>query len=246
MLSLVSVHHGVDAITHALALLLTIVLLAVVHTTSTPSLTPYKCIFTFTCINDMLLAAVVLVTQPAIFCDMRMICFINNGFIAHSAPSIIFVCQATFCGLCITTFAFLSVPFLYRYHNLCRQFASIPSILACIDITSLCRAFMSEVYSKREQLNVVIAASWETEDTEENAQRIVCAAAGDPYLTLHGIINTATATLGFLCIGWSEYKIVRHVQLYKPIMTPSAQQRQRELHYALIAMVVCPLQGCGL
>lgn len=58
---------------------------------------------------------------------------------------------------------------------------------------------------------------------------------------MHGIINTATSTLGFLCIGWSEYKIVRHVQLYKPIMTPSAEQRQRELHYALIAMVVCPL-----
>lgn len=57
------------------------------------------------------------------------------------------------------------------------KFAAIPSVLACIDITSLCRAFMSEIYSKREQLNVVIAAGWETEDTDENAQRIVCAAA---------------------------------------------------------------------
>lgn len=63
----------------------------------------------------------------------------------------------------------------------------------------------------------------------------------DPWTTIHGAVNVVTLSVGFLCIGWSEYKIMCHLRQFKSIMSSSALKRQRELHYALIAMAVSPL-----
>lgn len=57
-------HHVADTVIHVSAVILNAILFAVIHTTTTKSLEPYKRVFKLACINDFLLGMVAFVTQP--------------------------------------------------------------------------------------------------------------------------------------------------------------------------------------
>ncbi|KAH7680294.1 hypothetical protein AAVH_41331, partial [Aphelenchoides avenae] len=230
-------HRWIDTSVSSVSLLLNGYLFYLIMTRSSFKIKAFKWIFLLTCVSDFVLAAVVLIGQPAIFMDNGYMILIVNGFFAHRNEFFDRVCLSMYCACLHTDIICVVVAFVLRYRLLKKQdklkkssvFIKVWPVIWCTLQAATafwCFAVADDPLSKRVAIDYLRKVGFEYDSTESPHP-------SSTHLTevrtqIHHVMYLVSTIGGYAIIVWSQVSIFSYLRRHGAAM----HERTRKAHAA--------------
>ncbi|KAH7718381.1 7TM GPCR protein [Aphelenchoides avenae] len=245
-------HRAIVTCIQSIAVVVNTVLLALIWRYSPRKLSHYRWSFTITCVCDLLLAISTLLAEVVIVSTKEATIFVYNGFFSNVLPSsVLFGFVVAYIAMLHMNICFLCVPFLYRYHVICRKYVPctklliklslVPLFLSLLGLVGALNVLEDSVEFHQTASQALVRVGWAMHEASRYSYRFIGANAGDYTMWALCGLFAVSITLNYIAIVYCKFNVHRKLTEHGASSNPSIRRMQTDLHYALISLGVCPL-----